>query len=112
MAELNALGIDFVSHQEQTDTSTPAGKVLFTIIAAFAEFERSIIRERVCAGLAKAKAMGIRLGRPRTQVDTERIKETYERTRSVRLTAAACNLSRSLVHRTLKRASVLVPVAV
>ena len=55
----------FISYKENVDTSTPAGKILFTMISAFAEFERSIIRERVIAGMEKAKVRGARIGRPK-----------------------------------------------
>ncbi|MFZ1517675.1 MAG: recombinase family protein [Ignavibacteriaceae bacterium] len=65
LEEFNSLGVDFISYKENVDTSTPAGKILFTMISAFAEFERSIIRERVIAGMEKAKARGARIGRPR-----------------------------------------------
>ena len=65
LEEFNSLGVDFISYKENVDTSTPAGKILFTMISAFAEFERSIIRERVVAGMEKAKARGARIGRPR-----------------------------------------------
>lgn len=65
LEEFNSLGVDFVSYKENVDTSTPAGKILFTMISAFAEFERAIIRERVIAGMEKAKAKGVRLGRPK-----------------------------------------------
>ena len=65
LEEFNSLGVDFISYKENVDTSTPAGKILFTMISAFAEFERSIIRERVIAGMEKAKARGERIGRPR-----------------------------------------------
>jgi DNA invertase Pin-like site-specific DNA recombinase len=68
-----ALGIDFVSYSEQMDTSTPAGKMVFTVLGAVAELERSLIVERVRAGLRNAKAKGKRLGRPRVIVDTARI---------------------------------------
>ena len=64
MDELRSLGVDFVSYSENIDTSSPAGQVMFTIISAFAEFERTIIRERVCSGLARARQQGTRLGRP------------------------------------------------
>lgn len=59
-----ALGIDFVSFSEQMDTSTPAGKMVFTVLGAVAELERSLIAERVRAGLRNAKAKGQKLGRP------------------------------------------------
>jgi DNA invertase Pin-like site-specific DNA recombinase len=68
-----ALGIDFVSFSEQMDTSTPAGKMVFTVLGAVAELERSLIVERVRAGLRNAKAKGKRLGRPRVTVDAARI---------------------------------------
>jgi DNA invertase Pin-like site-specific DNA recombinase len=54
-----ALGIDFVSFSEQMDTSTPAGKMVFTVLGAVAELERSLIVERVRAGLRNARAKGV-----------------------------------------------------
>lgn len=60
----HALGIAFVSLSEQIDTTTPAGKMVFTVLGAVAELERSLIGERVRAGLRNAKAKGKRLGRP------------------------------------------------
>ena len=68
-----ALGIDFVSFSEQMDTSTPAGKMVFTVLGAVAELERSLIAERVRAGLRNARAKGRRLGRPRVYVNSARI---------------------------------------
>ena len=68
-----ALGIEFVSLTEGVDTSTPAGKMVFTVLGAVAELERSLIVERVKAGLRHARAKGKRLGRPRISVDTRRI---------------------------------------
>ena len=68
-----ALGIDFVSFSEQMDTSTPAGKMVFTVLGAVAELERSLIVERVRAGLRNARAKGKKLGRPRVTVDAARI---------------------------------------
>ncbi len=68
-----ALGIDFVSLSEQVDTSTPTGKMVFTVLGAVAELERSLIAERVRAGLRNARAKGKRLGRPRVVVDALRI---------------------------------------
>ena len=59
-----ALGIDFVSFSEQMDTSTPAGKMVFTVLGAVAELERSLIVERVRAGMRNARAKGRRIGRP------------------------------------------------
>jgi DNA invertase Pin-like site-specific DNA recombinase len=64
-----ALGIEFVSLSEQLDTSTPTGKMVFTVLGAVAELERSLIVERVKAGLRNARAKGKRLGRPSKAVD-------------------------------------------
>jgi len=68
-----ALGIHFVSLSESLDTSTPAGKMVFTVLGAVAELERSLIVERVKAGLRNARAEGKRLGRPKVRVDSIRI---------------------------------------
>jgi DNA invertase Pin-like site-specific DNA recombinase len=68
-----SLGIEFVSLSEQVDTSTPTGKMVFTVLGAVAELERSLIVERVRAGLRNAKAKGKSLGRPRVAVDAARI---------------------------------------
>jgi DNA invertase Pin-like site-specific DNA recombinase len=68
-----ALGIEFVSLSEQVDTSTPMGKMVFTVLGAVAELERSLIAERVRAGLRNAVAKGKKLGRPRKVVDRTRI---------------------------------------
>jgi DNA invertase Pin-like site-specific DNA recombinase len=69
----NALGVGFVSLSESLDTSTPAGKMVFTVLGAVAELERSLIAERVKAGLRNARAKGKRLGRPRVVVDAATI---------------------------------------
>jgi DNA invertase Pin-like site-specific DNA recombinase len=77
LEEFRSLGIDFVSHQEALDTSTPMGKAMFTVIAAMAELERAIIRERVMAGLDHAHRNGTKsgrpVGRPRVIVDADRV---------------------------------------
>jgi DNA invertase Pin-like site-specific DNA recombinase len=74
-----ALGVEFVSLSEQVDTSTPMGKMVFTVVAAVAELERSLIVERVKAGLRNARAKGKRLGRPRKVLDTVRIADLRSR---------------------------------
>src|SRR3954453_14197068 len=68
---LEATGVDLYLDQQNIDTTTPAGKLLFQITGAFAEFERTMIRSRINAGLARAKAEGKKLGRPATKPDTE-----------------------------------------
>lgn len=72
MGELKAKGVDLYLHQQALDTSTPAGKAMFQMLGVFSEFEREIIRERVNAGLARARAQGKTLGRPR-QDDPKRL---------------------------------------
>jgi len=73
LENFRALGIEFVSLSEQIDTSTPTGKMIFTVLGAVAELERSLIAERVRAGLRNARAKGKRLGRPTKQVNAAQI---------------------------------------
>jgi len=71
--KVRRLQIDFVSITEQIDTSTPTGKMIFTVLGAVAELERSLIAERVRAGLRNARAKGKRLGRPSKHVSAAQI---------------------------------------
>jgi len=71
LAEVHAKKVDLYLHQQGIDTTTPAGKALFQMMGVFAEFERSMIVERVKAGLERAKAQGKRLGRPRISAALE-----------------------------------------
>lgn len=73
LENFRSLGIEFVSLSEQVDTSTPTGKMVFTVLGAVAELERSLIVERVRAGLRNDRAKGKRLGRPKKAVDTDKI---------------------------------------
>src|ERR1017187_3754380 len=74
--EFKSLGIDFCAYNQNIDTTTPSGKLFFTMISGFAEFEAAIIKERVHAGLARARADGKKLGRPRTvYLDIAEIKK-------------------------------------
>ncbi len=74
-AALCAYGVAFVSLRENLDLSTPSGLLMFQIIGAMAEFERSLIQERVKAGLRNARAKGKVFGRPRAQIDAGRVAE-------------------------------------
>jgi DNA invertase Pin-like site-specific DNA recombinase len=69
LQDLHAKRVDLYLHQQGIDTTTPSGKAMFQMLGVFAEFERAMIRERVMAGLARAKAEGTRLGRPPTIAD-------------------------------------------
>jgi DNA invertase Pin-like site-specific DNA recombinase len=103
----SALGIAFVSLSEQMDTTTPTGKMVFTVLGAVAELERSLIAERVRAGLRNARAKGTRLGRPRITVDVCRAVRLRSEGRTVREIAVTLGVSRSLVHKTLANRSAL-----
>jgi DNA invertase Pin-like site-specific DNA recombinase len=73
LEDFRSLGIEFVSLSEQVDTSTASGKLVFTVLGAVAELERSLITERVRAGLRNARAKGKKLGRPRKALDPKQI---------------------------------------
>jgi DNA invertase Pin-like site-specific DNA recombinase len=77
--ELNSLGVSFVSLNESLDLTTPSGKALAGMLAVFAEFERSILKERVKAGIAEARSKGKPHGRPRTASNKkEEAKKLYK----------------------------------
>jgi DNA invertase Pin-like site-specific DNA recombinase len=71
LEEFRTLGIDFISYRENADTTTAEGKLIFGIMASLAEFERALIAERVKAGMARAKAQGKHVGRPRIPLQKE-----------------------------------------
>jgi len=96
-----SLHVEFVSLQEQLDTATPLGQAMFTIIGAMAQLERDIIGGRVKAGLARAKARGIRLGRPRVPVVAAELAALREQGLSVGAMARRLRCSRSTVRRYL-----------
>jgi len=102
LEEFDALGVDFISLSESIDTSTPMGKMVFTIISAVAELERSLIRERVVMGIERAKAQGKRLGRPPgTNANSRKIQKLKSQGLSVRAIAKEMNISKSTVSRLL-----------
>ena len=71
LMEFRAKGIDLYLHQQGIDTSTPGGKAMYQMLGVFAELERELIRERVLAGMARARSQGKHLGRPRVDADVE-----------------------------------------
>ncbi len=97
-----ALGIEFVSLCEQMDTSTPTGKMVFTVLGAVAELERSLIAERVRAGLRNARAKGKRLGRPPVGVDATRISDLRRRGTSWAKIATLLDISRTTAQRAIR----------
>jgi DNA invertase Pin-like site-specific DNA recombinase len=103
--EFKALGIDFVSYTEGVDTTTPTGQLLFHIVGAVAQFERDLIAERVRAGIAHARALGKRIGRPRAEINVELVSGLRRQGRSLRQIAQALNVPVSRVRRALTRDS-------
>src|SRR5437867_1934126 len=100
--ELAALGVDLVVLDQQIDTTTPSGRLLFHLLAAFAEFERDLIRERVKAGLERAKAMGIRLGRPAARISEARLRMLQQQRLPIGKIARDLRVSRATVRRRLR----------
>lgn len=102
--EFHELGIDFCAFNQNIDTTTAAGKLFFTMISGFAEFEAAIIKERIHAGLVRARAEGKQLGRPRTvQLDPKAVR-ALRKTHSIRVIAGRLGTSKSAVHRILQAA--------
>jgi len=101
--ELNRLGVEFLSFREQLDTGGPLGRAVVIIVGAIAELERSLIVERVRAGLRRAKLEGRRLGRPPMQVNREALWEDRRGGRSITDLAQAYHISRSSVCKLLKQ---------
>jgi len=101
LEEFSSLGIDFVSLNESIDTSTPMGKMIFTVIGAVAELERSLIRERVMMGLDRAKRQGKQVGRPRAIVDRDQVRSLRIAGRSTRNIAGTLGVSKDTVRKIL-----------
>ncbi len=102
LEEFRNLGIDFVSYQENIDTSSPLGSAIFTIISAVAQLERDIIRERVKMGLRRARENGKRLGRPQgTSLDIEAASRLRREGMGLRQIAEKLGSSKTTVARVL-----------
>ena len=94
LGELQVRGVDLYLHQQALDTSTPSGRMLFGMLGVFSEFERAMIRDRVMAGLDRARLSGKRLGRPRTTpYQIGRIRAALDEGRGVRETARLLKVS-------------------
>ena len=100
--EFRNLGIDFISYQENIDTSSPLGEAIFTIISAMSTLERDIIAERVKGGLRKAKAKGRLLGRPKSKIDISKLIEYRKQKMSIRRIAVEMSLSKGTIEKALK----------
>ena len=102
--ELHGVGCDLFLHQQAIDTTTPSGKAMFGMCGIFAEFERSIIQQRVKAGLERARANGVRLGRPAiSQGMKDEILAMRATGMSMNKIAGEIGISKSVVVRTVNR---------
>jgi len=103
--QFQSFGVGFVSLRDAgIDTTSPQGRLLLQLLGAFSEFERALIRERVQAGLVRAKAKGIKLGRPERDVDIGRAKRMIAEGRTQRQVAMALRVPRTTLRRALSRA--------
>jgi DNA invertase Pin-like site-specific DNA recombinase len=103
LGEINERRVDLYLHTQGLDTSTPAGRAMFSMLSVFAEFERAILRERIMAGLARARAQGKRSGRPPLPpIEIERIKRTLASGMSINATARRHKVGVATVHRISK----------
>jgi DNA invertase Pin-like site-specific DNA recombinase len=104
LEEFRSLGIQFISYQENIDTSSPLGQALFTIVSAVAQLERDLIRERVSAGIRNARACGKQLGRPRRVVNHNEVMRLRSEGASLRQIAAKLGIGYGTVRLRLRRA--------
>jgi DNA invertase Pin-like site-specific DNA recombinase len=110
LENFRSLGIEFVSLSEQVDTSTPTGKMVFTVLGAVAELERSLIVERVRAGLRNAKAKGKRLGRPSKCVDPAEVSQLRAQGLTWRRVGAQLGVAPRTALRSIRRGRVQIPL--
>src|SRR5271157_5316974 len=103
LEEFRSLGIQFISYQENIDTTSPLGQALFTIVSAVAQLERELIRERVRAGLRNARAKGKKFGRPPAKVDADRVAELRREGFSWSQVCRTLNVSKGSAQRSVAR---------
>ncbi len=100
LADIQAKNCDLYLHQQAVDTSTPSGKMLYQLSAVFAEFERELIKTRINAGLDRARAKGVRLGRPSIPpIDLDKVRTALARGGSIRVVAKQTGFSTATVQR-------------
>jgi len=103
LKELHTLGIDLYLHQQGLDTTTSGGKAMFGMMGVFAQFERAMIRERVNAGLARARAQGKQLGRPRIAPELEqRIRDARATKQGIKAIARQLGVGADTVQRVVR----------
>jgi DNA invertase Pin-like site-specific DNA recombinase len=108
--ELQALGVDLVVLDQAIDSTTPSGRLLFHVLASIAEFERDLIRDRVIAGLKRARAQGVRIGRPRVLLDVRRARTLLTEGRSLRQVAKLLEVAPSTLSAAVRQSSRLAAV--
>ena len=101
LEEFSHLGVDFVSLSESIDTSTPMGKMIFTVLGAVAELERNLIKERVHMGIGRARKQGKSLGRPKRIFDRDKAREMAASGMSARQVAKELGVSRGVIERAI-----------
>jgi DNA invertase Pin-like site-specific DNA recombinase len=102
LSELEARGVKFECTDQDISTNSPTGKLLLSVLAGVAEFERELIRDRTKAGLARAKAKGRRLGRPPKRIDMSKARELRDKGMSYRKIAAELGITRPTLWKRLK----------
>lgn len=103
LEEFRSLGIQFISYQENVDTSSPLGHALFIIVSAVAQLERDLIRERVSAGIRNARARGKQLGRPRRVVNHDDVRRLRADGASIRQIAQKLGIGYGTVRLRLRQ---------
>jgi DNA invertase Pin-like site-specific DNA recombinase len=100
LSDIQARGCDLYLHQQAIDTSTPSGRMLFQMLGVFAEFERAIITSRIVAGQARAKAKGVKFGRPPVApIRIDRVRKALAEGKSIRVVAKSTGVSTATVQR-------------
>jgi DNA invertase Pin-like site-specific DNA recombinase len=100
LSEVQSKGCDLYLHQQALDTSTPTGRMMFQMLSVFAEFERSMIRSRVKAGLERTKAKGTKLGRPSlAPIEIKQIRQSLDKGLSIRKAAKKHGVSTATIMR-------------
>jgi DNA invertase Pin-like site-specific DNA recombinase len=104
LGELKGAGVDLYLDRQAVDTTTPAGKALFQMLGVFAEFERSIIQERIHPGIARARIVGTKSGKPigRAKIDPKReaaVRAALASGKGILKTARECGTGSSVVQR-------------
>src|SRR5262245_32345332 len=105
LEEFNHVGVDFISVSEALDTSSPVGKMIFTVLGAVAELERNLIKERVQMGIHRARKQGKQLGRPRAEVDPRQVAGLRANGYSWNEIAQKLGIGRGTAERALKTLS-------